>query len=82
MQTIQVGKFKTEFSSILNRVQNRGEEFVIEYGKKHKKVAMLVPYKEEKKPRIFGLLEGKASVPEDFDSECEEINSMFYGEER
>ncbi|MEA3353046.1 MAG: type II toxin-antitoxin system Phd/YefM family antitoxin [Campylobacterota bacterium] len=79
MQSIQVGKFKSDLSSILEQVQNFGEKFVIEYGKKHKKVAMLVPYEEEKKIRKFGQLEGKVNIPDDFDDEVEEINEMFYG---
>lgn len=80
MQTVQVGQLKAEFSSILDQVQNMKETFVIEYGKKHKKVAMLVPYEEEKKVRKFGQLEGKYKVPIDFDEESNEINSMFYGD--
>ncbi len=81
MQTIQVGQFKAEFSSILDKVQNFGEKYIIEYGKKHKKVAMIVPYVEEKKNREFGLYEGKSSVPSDFNDESQEINNMFYGKE-
>ena len=80
MQTIQVGEFKAELSSILKQVQELGEEFVIEYGRKHKKIAKIVPYVEESAPREFGLLEGQYTVPDDFDSESDEINSMFYGE--
>jgi antitoxin (DNA-binding transcriptional repressor) of toxin-antitoxin stability system len=79
MQTIQVGRFKSEFSSILEKVQNEGETFVIEFGKKHKKVAMLIPYKEESKKRVFGQLKGTLNIPEDFDEESDEINSLFYG---
>ena len=79
MQSVHVGKFKSDLSSILEQVQNYGEKFVIEYGKKHKKVAMLVPYEERKKIRKFGQLEGKATIPDDFDDETEEINNMFYG---
>jgi len=79
MQSIQVGKFKSDLSSILEQVQNFGEKFVIEYGKKHKKVAMLVPYEEKKKIRKFGQLEGKINIPDDFDDESEEIKEMFYG---
>jgi len=78
MQSIQVGQFKAELSSILEQVQNQGKTFVIEFGKKHKKVAMLVPY-EEKKVRKFGQLEGKIKIPDNFDDESEEINEMFYG---
>ncbi|MEA3315025.1 MAG: type II toxin-antitoxin system Phd/YefM family antitoxin [Campylobacterota bacterium] len=79
MQSIQVGEFKSDLSSILKQVQNLGEKFVIEYGKKHKKVAMLVPYEEKKKIRKFGQLEGKINIPNNFDDEVEEINKMFYG---
>ena len=79
MQSIQVGQFKSEFSTILNKVQNLGETFVIEFGKKHKKVAMLVPYEEEEKePRKFGQLKGKITISDNFDDEDKEINSMFY----
>jgi len=37
---------------------------------------------EKKAKRTFGQLEGKYSVSEDFDKEDEEINSMFYGEDK
>ena len=80
MQSIHIGKFKAELSSILEKVKKNGESFVIEFGKKHKKVAMLVPYKEEKKPRKFGQLKGKIEIPENFDDENREINRIFYGE--
>ena len=79
MQFIQVGKFKAELSSILEKVQKNGEKYIIEFGKKHKKVAMLVPYEEVKKPRIFGQLKGKIDIPDNFDDENREINEMFYG---
>ena len=79
MQTIQVGQLKAEFSSVLEKVQQDGETFVIEFGKKHKKVAMIVPYKEEPKKREFGQLKGTLNIPDDFNEESEEINEMFYG---
>ena len=79
MQSIQVGQLKSEFSTILNNVQNFGERYVIEYGRNHKKIAMIVPFEEEnKKPRKFGIYEGKYKVPDDFDKEDEEISGMFY----
>ena len=79
MRSIQVGQFKSELSSILEQVQNFGEKYVIEFGKKHKKVAMLVPYEEKKKVRKFGQLEKRINIPDNFDDETEEINEMFYG---
>jgi antitoxin (DNA-binding transcriptional repressor) of toxin-antitoxin stability system len=83
MHAIQVGKLKSEFSSILDKVQNDGEKYIIEYGKKHKKVAMLIPYDksyEDKEKRTFGLLSGKIDIPDDFLEEDDQINEMFYGE--
>ena len=78
MQSIQVGQFKAELSSILEQVQNLGETFVIEYGKKHKKVAMLVPYEEKKKRRTFGIYQRQYKIPDDFDKENDAINKLFY----
>ncbi|MEA2017545.1 MAG: type II toxin-antitoxin system Phd/YefM family antitoxin [Campylobacterota bacterium] len=63
---------------ILDKVQNFGETFVIEYGKKHKKVAKLVPYEEEKKVRVFGQLKGKIEIYDNFDDEDKELNDLFY----
>ena len=79
MQTVQVGQFKAELSSILEQVQHSAETFVIEFGKQHKKIAMLVPYQDEKPQRTFGQLRGKIVLREDFDAEDETINEMFYG---
>ena len=79
MRTIQIGKFKANLSEILEKVQNEGEKFIIEYGKKRKKIAMLIPYKEERKKRKFGQLKGKITIPENFDEENKEINKLFYG---
>jgi len=80
MQTVKVGEFKAELSSILEQVQTSGETFVIEFGKRHKKVAMLVPYQEQLRERKFGQLEGKISIPDNFDDEDLEVNEMFFGD--
>jgi len=64
MQTIEVGKLKSNFSNILHLVQKEGETFIIEYGKNHKKVAMIVPYDpyiENLEDRKFGLYKNKGS---------------------
>jgi antitoxin (DNA-binding transcriptional repressor) of toxin-antitoxin stability system len=80
MQSIQVANLKADFSSILSKVQNHKERFIIEYGKKRDKIAMLVPYEQEKKPRVFGQLKGRIKIDDNFDDEIEEINNMFYGQ--
>jgi len=64
MESIQVGHLKTDFSAILHRVQENGEMFIIEYGRNHKKVAMLIPYQESlehKKSRVFGVMKNRGS---------------------
>ncbi|MBL0686381.1 MAG: type II toxin-antitoxin system Phd/YefM family antitoxin [Sulfurospirillum sp.] len=78
MQSIQVAQLKSEFSSVLDQIQNLGESFVIEYGKTHKKVAMLVPYQEIKEDRQFGQLKGKIEIADDFDTEDEDMSKLFY----
>ncbi|ALE52219.1 hypothetical protein SP60_02585 [Candidatus Thioglobus autotrophicus] len=78
MQTVQVGQFKTNFSDILKRVSS-GEEFIIEYGKRHKKVAKIVPYKENTEQRVFGQMQGKINIPKGFNDDSQEVDELFYG---
>lgn len=78
MESIQVGHLKTDFSSILHRVQENGEMFIIEYGRNHKKVAMLIPYQESlehKNSRVFGIMENRASykIDDNFDMTDHEL---------
>ncbi len=63
MQTISVGELKTRFSEILAQVV-KGEEIIISYGKKHKKVAVLVPYDrfQDKGKRKLGLLKDRGNI--------------------
>jgi antitoxin (DNA-binding transcriptional repressor) of toxin-antitoxin stability system len=79
MNAIPVGQLKTNFSTILERVK-KGEKVVISFGKKKEKVAVLVPFKEEKpqKSRKLGLLKGKAKClfKEDFLISDEEMLSL------
>jgi len=78
METIKVGELKSNFSHVLQRVQ-AGEKIIISFGKKGKKVAMLVPYQEKKQnfQRPLGLLKGKArfKINEGFHMSDEELLS-------
>jgi len=69
MQTMTVAELKSNFSEVLQRVQ-RGEDVVISYGKRHEKVAVLVPFSHYagRQGRTLGLLGGKASffIRDDF----------------
>lgn len=61
MKTLAVGDFKAHFSEVLDEVK-QGEEFVVCYGRKKEKVAVLIPYeKYQKKPIKLGVLEGIVS---------------------
>ncbi len=78
MKSIQIGKLKSEFSSVLQEVEQDGETFVVEYGKKHKKVALIIPYSEayaNKTTRQFGIMEGKGSytIEDDFKMSDDEL---------
>ena len=76
METLKVGELKSNFSHILQRVQ-AGEEIIISFGKKDKKIAVLVPYDKyvSDSPRPLGLLKGKAKciIGDDFQISDEEL---------
>lgn len=75
MKMLAVGDFKTHFSEVLDKVKH-GEEFVVCYGRKKEKVAVLIPYETyQKKPVKLGVLEGIASYTfhDDFKMTDEEL---------
>ena len=61
MKTVGIGEIKAHFSDILEQVKG-GEKIVVAYGKKKKKVAVIVPYDEYRSQgrRRLGQLQGKA----------------------
>ena len=78
MRTIQVAELKSHFSDVLKSIKNEGEQFVIEYGKQHEKVAMLIPYDkniEIQNQREFGLYKGKGEfyIKDNFEMSDEEL---------
>lgn len=78
MQYIQIAQLKSRFSDVLKTIKTDGEKFVIEYGKQHEKIAMLVPYDkslEMESQREFGPLKGKGSfkLEDDFSMSDEEF---------
>lgn len=62
MKTLTVGDFKTNFSDVAESLK-QGESFVVSYGRKKAKIAVIVPYEKYTKTtsRRLGILEGKAS---------------------
>jgi antitoxin (DNA-binding transcriptional repressor) of toxin-antitoxin stability system len=62
MKTISVGEFKTNLSQIIQRIL-KGEEYVVSFGRKKKKIFKVTPIQDEKPlKRKLGILQGKASV--------------------
>ena len=58
MQSIQVAELKSHFSEILKSIKNNGEKYIVEYGKQHEKVALLIPYDARldiEEERTFGI---------------------------
>lgn len=78
METLKVGELKRKFSHILQRVQ-AGEEIIISFGKKEKKIAVLVPYDKyiSDSPRTLGILKGRAKciISDEFQISDEELVS-------
>jgi len=60
MKTMGAGAFKTHCLSVLDEVQEHGEEVVIT--KRGKPVAKLVPVEEKKPGSIFGFLKGQVKI--------------------
>lgn len=77
MKTMTVANLKSKFSLVLDDLR-RGEEIVIEYGKSHEKLGVIVPYKKYNPvQRKIGILK-KASfeMKEDFKMTEEELLSL------
>jgi antitoxin (DNA-binding transcriptional repressor) of toxin-antitoxin stability system len=75
MNAMPVGELKTNFSKVLEKVMH-GESVGILYGRVKKPVAMIVPYKEDrKKERKIGILDGKTTIKfkDDFEMTAEEL---------
>ncbi len=78
MHTIQVAELKARFSDILKDVTDNQEEYVIQYGRSHNKVAVLIPYDRYRtdRPKIqLGILEASASykIHSDFEMSEDEL---------
>lgn len=75
MLKIEISKAKEDLSRLINLV-NKGERVIITNN--NKPVADIVKH-AGKKERQLGFLRGKLTIPDNFNDEDDEINSMFYG---
>ena len=74
---INVSEAKAKLSKLIDMVYH-GEKVVI--AKNNLPIADLVKHKPTG-ARKLGLMNGKIDIPDDFDEENEDINTMFYGAE-
>lgn len=78
MKTVNIHEAKTQLSKLVDAA-SKGEPFVIaKSGKPLVRVTML----EGVAPKRLGFLEGKATIPDDFDEMfSEEMKALFLGSE-
>ena len=74
---VNISDAKTNLSKLIDMVYH-GQEVII--AKNNLPIVDLVIHKPKGK-RKLGLLEGKLSTPDDFNTEDEDINEMFYGKD-
>lgn len=75
MKTMTVGELKAQFSTVLDQIK-QGETIVICHGRRHEKIAALIPYRQiTTGERPLGLLQSRAScvIHEDFELDDEEF---------
>ena len=77
MKTMTVGNLKTKFSAVLNDLRH-GEEIVIEYGKTHEKLGVIIPYSKYKpiKRKIGILKDASFKMTDDYKMTDEELLSL------
>ncbi len=79
MKITNIHEAKTHLSRLIESVI-AGEEVVI--AKAGKPLVKLIPYQEDKQPRIPGGWQGKVTISDDFDEELpQNILASFRGEE-
>ena len=72
--TVNIHAAKTHLSRLVERAE-QGEETVI--ARNGRPVARLVPYQEQRKPRVPGALRGQIEILPGFDEMDEEIARLF-----
>ena len=62
MKQYSVAEFKAQFSEVLSEIF-KGKDVLLSFGKRHKKVAVMIPYQKYRaKKRTLGILNGQAKI--------------------
>ncbi len=75
---INISEAKTQLSKLVD-MAHHGEKIII--AKNNLPLVELIAYKPTFK-RKLGLLKGRIHIPDNFLDEDEEINALFYGDDR
>ncbi len=79
MPLVNIHAAKTHLSRLVERAA-AGEEIII--AKNGKPLAKLVPYREEKPPRVLGSMRGQIWIADDFDDPLpDDLLAAFEGED-
>ena len=77
MQTVNIYEAKTQLSKLVDLAASGTDVVIARAGKP---VARLTTIKKEKRPIVFGLLEGEGWIADDFDAPLpDEISAEFDG---
>lgn len=74
MKSVNIHEAKTHLSRLVERAA-QGEDIII--AKAGKPMAMLVPYRQAKRPRQPGSWRGRVHISDDFDELPEDIAEAF-----
>ena len=78
-KTVNIYEAKTQLSKLVDLASNGTDVVIARAGKP---VARLTTLKEEKRPLVYGLLEGEGWITDDFNDPLpEEIQKYFEGRE-
>ncbi|MBL8025321.1 MAG: type II toxin-antitoxin system Phd/YefM family antitoxin [Fibrobacteres bacterium] len=66
MKTLSVSDIKTNFSEVIQNIKT-GEQYTVEFGRRHEKIAVILPYSHYKKKNKlkFGLMADRKIVMSD-----------------
>lgn len=79
MRIVNIHEAKTHLSRIIEEVASNHE--IVTIAKAGKPMARLVPIVPERPQRVFGFLEGKIRIAEDFDAPLpEDVLKTFEGD--
>jgi len=77
MSTVNIYEAKTQLSKLVNQASH-GEDVII--ARAGKPIARLTTLKDEKRPILFGALEGKGWIADDFNAPLpDDLQQLFEG---